>query len=204
MLSRLLLAAGLAGLLGLSDGFSQAGPEPAPAPRPQKPKDEPRKPKDEPKKPKDEPKRRSPRAPRPRPSPRRRPARSRSTTTSSPRTPRPTGVFAVHRIDDKVYFEIPQELGQLLLWRAEVAKGPAGGGWGGNGPSRASRSSSFERRGQQDLRLARSRSPSGPTARRSRSAVEAAQTDSDHRQLQRRGGGQGPVRRVVQRHERRS
>src|SRR5690348_2502704 len=56
MLSRLLLAAGLAGLIGLSDGFSQAGPEPAPAPRPQKPKDEPRKPKDEPKKPKDQPK----------------------------------------------------------------------------------------------------------------------------------------------------
>src|SRR5207249_2269721 len=42
------------------------------------------------------------------------------------------GVFAVHRQDDKVYFEIPQDkFGRLFLWRAEVAKGPGGGSWGG-------------------------------------------------------------------------
>jgi len=42
------------------------------------------------------------------------------------------GVFAVHRQDEKVYFEIPQDkLGRLFLWRAEVAKGPGGGSWGG-------------------------------------------------------------------------
>ncbi|MCS6865596.1 MAG: zinc-dependent metalloprotease [Gemmataceae bacterium] len=42
------------------------------------------------------------------------------------------GVFAVHRHEDKVYFEIPQEaLGRLFLWYAEVAKGPGGSSWGG-------------------------------------------------------------------------
>ncbi len=42
------------------------------------------------------------------------------------------GVFAVHRIEDKLYFEIPESaFGRLMLWRAEVAKGPAGVSWGG-------------------------------------------------------------------------
>ena len=44
-----------------------------------------------------------------------------------------SGVFAVHRHDDKLYFEIPQDkLGRLFLWHAEVAKGPGGGSWGGS------------------------------------------------------------------------
>ena len=45
------------------------------------------------------------------------------------------GVFVVHRNDDKLYFEIPQDkLGRLFLWQAVVAKGPGGGmfgSWGG-------------------------------------------------------------------------
>jgi hypothetical protein len=42
------------------------------------------------------------------------------------------GVFAVHRIEDKLYFEIPESaFGRLMLWRAEVAKGPPGVSWGG-------------------------------------------------------------------------
>jgi len=42
------------------------------------------------------------------------------------------GVFAVHRFEEKVLFEIPKEkLGKLFLWRAEVAKGPGGSSWGG-------------------------------------------------------------------------
>jgi hypothetical protein len=42
------------------------------------------------------------------------------------------GVFAVHRIDDKLYFEIPESaFGRLMLWSAEVAKGPPGVSWGG-------------------------------------------------------------------------
>ncbi len=43
-----------------------------------------------------------------------------------------TGVFAVHRNEDKVYFEIPQDmLSRLFLWHAEVAQGPGGNSWGG-------------------------------------------------------------------------
>jgi hypothetical protein len=42
------------------------------------------------------------------------------------------GVFMVHRIDDKVYFEVPRDaLGKLMLWTIEVARGPAGMSWGG-------------------------------------------------------------------------
>ncbi len=42
------------------------------------------------------------------------------------------GVFAVHRHEEKVYFEIPKDkLGRLFLWYAEVAKGPGGSSWGG-------------------------------------------------------------------------
>ncbi len=56
------------------------------------------------------------------------------------------GVFAVHRIEEKVYFEIPQErFGKLMLWRAEVAKGPAGVSH--NGSSLGSKVLRWERRG---------------------------------------------------------
>lgn len=42
------------------------------------------------------------------------------------------GVFTVHRIDDKVYFEIPKDgFDKLMLWQAEVVKGPANISWGG-------------------------------------------------------------------------
>jgi hypothetical protein len=59
------------------------------------------------------------------------------------------GVFAVHRNEDKLYFEIPQDkLGRLFLWHAEVAKGPGGGmmgSWGGAALGHAVLK--FERRG---------------------------------------------------------
>src|SRR5687768_11997478 len=60
------------------------------------------------------------------------------------------GVFAVHRLDEKLYFEIPQDkLGRLFFWQAEVAKGPGGdmqfGSWGGRGLGSAVLK--FERRG---------------------------------------------------------
>jgi hypothetical protein len=43
------------------------------------------------------------------------------------------GVFTFHRIDDKVYYEIPPDAyGKLMLWTTEVAKAPAGIGWGGS------------------------------------------------------------------------
>src|SRR5579884_3821965 len=42
------------------------------------------------------------------------------------------GVFAVHRIDEKLYFEIPESaFDRLMLWQMEVAKGPPGVSWGG-------------------------------------------------------------------------
>jgi hypothetical protein len=56
------------------------------------------------------------------------------------------GVFTVHKVDDKIYFEIPQDgFNKLMLWQAEVAKGPAGVTWGGY--SLGSRYLRFDRRG---------------------------------------------------------
>jgi hypothetical protein len=59
------------------------------------------------------------------------------------------GVFAVHKLDEKLYFEIPQDkLGRLFLWQAVVAKGPGGGmfgSWGGANLGNAVLK--FERRG---------------------------------------------------------
>jgi hypothetical protein len=43
------------------------------------------------------------------------------------------GVFTVHQVDDKVYFEIPPDAyGKLMLWSMEMVKAPAGVGWGGS------------------------------------------------------------------------
>jgi hypothetical protein len=51
--------------------------------------------------------------------------------TSQARTSQ--GVFTVHRVDDKVYYEIPSNhYGKLMLWTTEVAKAPSGVGWGGS------------------------------------------------------------------------
>jgi hypothetical protein len=56
------------------------------------------------------------------------------------------GVFLVHRLDDRVYFEIPPSAyGKLMLWTTEVAKAPAGVGWGGR--SAGNRVVRWERRG---------------------------------------------------------
>ena len=60
------------------------------------------------------------------------------------------GVFAVHRNEDKLYFEIPQDkFGRLFMWHAEVAKGPGGdmrhGSWGG--AALGNKVLKFERRG---------------------------------------------------------
>ena len=57
------------------------------------------------------------------------------------------GVFAVHRVEDKLYFEIPQTgFDQPMLWQAEVAKGPPGVSWGGK--SLGSSVLRWERRGK--------------------------------------------------------
>src|SRR5262245_49998371 len=60
------------------------------------------------------------------------------------------GVFAVHRIDDRIYFEIPKEgFDRLMLWQAEVAKAPAGVSWGGK--SLGHRVVRWDRRGNKVL-----------------------------------------------------
>jgi hypothetical protein len=49
------------------------------------------------------------------------------------RTRTSQGVFTVHRVEDKVFYEIPAEAyGKLMLWSTEVAKAPYGVGWGGS------------------------------------------------------------------------
>jgi hypothetical protein len=157
MLARLLLIAGLVGLAGYSGGFAQE-PAPSPRPAPRKPTDEPKKPdapKEEPKKPSEEPKK----------EPRREGPKGGAVTApggkaaTPPKTGVPKkyddvitkdaktlpGVFAVHRVDDRVYFEIPQDrLGKLMMFRAEVARGPSGTSF--NGMELGTKFVRFERR----------------------------------------------------------
>jgi hypothetical protein len=86
------------------------------------------------------------------------------------------GVFAVHRNEDRVYFEIPQEkLGRLFLWQAEVAKGPGGTSWGGRPLGNAVLK--FERRGDKIYlwRMGFSKRSDGKSIQ---AAVEAAATDT--------------------------
>jgi hypothetical protein len=43
------------------------------------------------------------------------------------------GVFTVHRVDDKVFYEIPPDAySKVMLWTTEVAKAPSGVAWGGS------------------------------------------------------------------------
>ncbi|MBY0457431.1 MAG: DUF5117 domain-containing protein, partial [Gemmataceae bacterium] len=87
-----------------------------------------------------------------------------------------TGLFAVHRQDDKLYFEIPQDkLGRLFLWRAEVAKGPGGSSWGG--AELGSTVLKFERRGNKVYlwKVGFSKRSDGKAVQ---AAVEASATDS--------------------------
>jgi hypothetical protein len=56
------------------------------------------------------------------------------------------GLFNVHRVEEKMYFEIPRDgFDKLMLWQAEVVKGPAGVTWGGY--SLGSRYLRWDRRG---------------------------------------------------------
>ena len=56
------------------------------------------------------------------------------------------GVFTVHRLDDKVYYEIPvAELGQEFLWVSQIARTTEGVGYGGQ--ALGNRVVTWERRG---------------------------------------------------------
>jgi uncharacterized protein DUF4953/uncharacterized protein DUF5117/uncharacterized protein DUF5118 len=86
------------------------------------------------------------------------------------------GVFAVHRNEEKVYFEIPHEqLGRLFLWYAEVAKGPGGSSWGG--ASLGHSVLKFERRGNKIYvwKVGFAKRSDGKAVQAS---IEAAATDS--------------------------
>lgn len=86
------------------------------------------------------------------------------------------GVFAVHRQEDKVYFELPESAyGRLFLWHAEVAKGPGGNSWGGAALGHTVLK--FERRGNKVYvwKVGFSKRSDGKAVQAS---VEAAATDS--------------------------
>jgi hypothetical protein len=88
------------------------------------------------------------------------------------------GVFATHRIGDKLYFEIPTDaMGKLMLWSAEVAKGPSGVSWGGQ--SLGHRIVKFERRGNKvflwNVAFEKRNSGSGKAIQR---AVDSASMDT--------------------------
>ena len=60
------------------------------------------------------------------------------------------GVFTVHRLDDKVFYEIPpSELGQEFLWVSQIARTTEGVGYGGQ--ALGNRVVKWERRGDQVL-----------------------------------------------------
>lgn len=144
MFTRLLLIAALAGLAGYA-----GDPAHAAITVPSK-KGEPKKPKDEPKKPKDEPKKESAKGAVTAPGDKGKAAPKKDTlkkyddvVTKDAKTQ--PGVFAVHRIDEKVLFEIPADkLGKLMMFRAEVAKGPSGTSY--NGMALGTKFVRFERR----------------------------------------------------------
>ena len=144
MFARLLLIAALAGLAGYAGDSAHAA-----ITVPSK-KGEPKKPKDEPKKPKSEPKKESPKGAVTAPGDKGKAAPKKDTlkkyddvVTKEAKTQ--PGIFAVHRIDDKVLFEIPADrLGKLMMFRAEVAKGPSGTSH--NGMALGTKFVRFERR----------------------------------------------------------
>src|SRR5918994_2941187 len=83
------------------------------------------------------------------------------------------GIFTVHRIKDRVYYEIPKErLGREFLWVSQIAKTTLGAGYGGQ--AAGNRVVKWERRGDRIMLRAVSydviADPSTPIAR----AVEAA------------------------------
>jgi hypothetical protein len=83
------------------------------------------------------------------------------------------GIFKVHRIRDRVYYEIPKDtLGREFLWVSQIAKTTLGAGYGGQ--AAGNRVVKWERRGDRILLRAVSydviADPAAPIAR----AVEAA------------------------------
>jgi hypothetical protein len=88
------------------------------------------------------------------------------------------GVFMVHQLEDKLYFEIPQDgFGKLILWTLEVAKGPAGAGAFGYPRALGNCVVRFERRGNKVYLWKSAFAKRGGTNALSR-AVEAGNSDT--------------------------
>lgn len=107
------------------------------------------------------------------------------------------GVFAVHQVGDKVYFEIPPAaLGKLMLWQAEVSKGPGGSSWGG--ASLGDAVLKWERRGDKVFlwKVTFHKRADGKAVQ---AAVEAASTDAiiASFKVETEGKGKAPVIQVT-------
>ncbi len=77
------------------------------------------------------------------------------------------GVFTVHRIKDRVYYEIPKgRLGRDFLWVSQIARTTLGAGYGGQ--SAGNRVVKWERRGDRILLRAVSYDVVADSATRSR------------------------------------
>ena len=155
-LRSLLVSALAALLLALPNGFSQPRPEPAPPPRVKVPAPEVAPP---------------PRAKAP---PKTELKKYEEVITKEAKTL--PGMFAVHRVEDRVYFEIPPGLfDRLMLWQAEVAKGPAGAATNGN--ELASAVLRWDRRGNK-VYLWKAGFAKRASGKAVQSAVEAANMDA--------------------------
>ena len=87
------------------------------------------------------------------------------------------GVFTVHRLDDKVFYEIPQaELGREFLWVSQIARTTEGVGYGGQALD--NRVVKWERHGDRVLLKGVSHALVADADRPIARAVEAANNDS--------------------------
>ena len=87
------------------------------------------------------------------------------------------GVFTVHRIKDRVYYEIPRDkLGKDFLWVSQIAKTTLGAGYGGQ--AAGNRVVKWERRGDRILLRSVSYEVVADSATPISKAVQAANYDS--------------------------
>src|SRR6188474_611251 len=87
------------------------------------------------------------------------------------------GVFTVHRIKDRIYYEIPKEkLGKDFLWVSQIAKTTLGAGYGGQ--AAGNRVVKWERRGDRILLRSVSYEVVAASASPIARAVQAANHDA--------------------------
>ena len=104
------------------------------------------------------------------------------------------GVFTVHRVKEKVYYEIPAtEFGKDFLWVTQVAKTTLGAGYGGQ--SAGQRVVRWERRDNRVLLRSVSYDVVADKAEADREGRRRGQLQPDRHGLQRRSRQQGPGRR---------